>query len=95
MAAYALVELEVTDPETYETYKQQVPATIAAYGGRYLARGGACETLEGDWAPKRIVVLEFPDMGKLKAWHASESYAGPKALRQGAARTRMIAVEGV
>ncbi len=95
MAAYAIVELDVTDPEKFEEYRKQVPATIQAYGGRYVIRGGATETLEGDWTPARIVVLEFPDIAALKAWYGSEMYAGPKAMRLGAARARMIAVEGV
>ena len=95
MAAYLIVELDITDLETFEAYRKQVPATIEAYGGRYVIRGGAAETLEGDWDPARIVVLEFPDMTTLKAWYGSEMYAGPKALRLGASKARMIAVEGV
>ena len=81
MAAYAIVELDVTDPEKFEEYRKQVPATIQAYGGRYVIRGGATETLEGDWTPARIVVLEFPDIAALKAWYGSDIYAGPKTMR--------------
>jgi len=95
MPAYAIVELEVTDPEEFESYKALVPPTIEAYGGRYLVRGGANETMEGDWDPARIVVLEFPDMAALKAWHGSDIYAEPKAMRFRAAKSRMVAVEGV
>ncbi len=95
MAAYAIVELDVTDPEEFEEYKTKVPATIEAFGGRYLVRGGAAETIEGDRRPGRVVVIEFPDMAALKAWHASDIYAEPKAQRFRAATTRMIAVEGV
>ena len=59
MPAYFIVDLEVTDPAGFEEYRQLVPATIQQYGGRYVVRGGATETLEGDWQPKRVVVLEF------------------------------------
>jgi len=95
MPAYAIVEVEVTDPEAFEAYKAKVPGTIEAHGGRYLVRGATTECMEGDWNPARVVVLEFPDMATLKAWHGSEMYAEPKAMRLRAATSRMIAVEGV
>lgn len=95
MAAYVIAQIEVTDPTQFEAYRQQVPATIAAYGGRYIVRGGASETLEGTWQPKRIVVLEFPDRARAKAWWSSQEYAPVRAVRQGAARTELIAIDGV
>ena len=95
MAAYIIVHIEVTDPETFETYRQQVPAIIERHGGEYLVRGGAMEVLEGDWPLPRVVVLKFPSMDQAKAWHASAEYEGPKALRQSASKGNMIVVEGV
>ncbi|HEX8072013.1 MAG TPA: DUF1330 domain-containing protein [Pyrinomonadaceae bacterium] len=95
MSAYVVVEVEVLEKERYETYKQMVPPTLAAYGGRFIVRGGAAETLEGDWTPKRLVILEFPSLSQAKAWWDSPEYAEAKALRQATARTRMIVVEGV
>lgn len=95
MAAYVIAQIEVTDPAQFEAYRQQVPATIAAYGGRYLVRGGESETLEGTWNPKRIVVLEFPDRATAKAWWSSQAYAPVKAIRVAAARTELIAIDGV
>ena len=95
MAAYIIVQIEVTDPETFETYRQQVPAIIERHGGEYLVRGGAMEVLEGDWPLPRVVVLKFPSMDQAKAWHASAEYKGPKALRQSASKGNMIVVEGV
>ena len=95
MSAYIAVEIEVIDREHYERYKEMAPASIAQYGGRYLVRGGRCETLEGDWAPTRFVVLEFPDVARARAWWSSEEYREAKALRQRVARTRMILVDGV
>lgn len=95
MPAYVVVEVEVQDAERYETYKPMVPPTLAAYGGKFVVRGGATETLEGDWSPKRLVIFEFPSVERAKAWWGSEEYAEAKALRQATARTRMIVVEGV
>ncbi len=95
MAAYVIVEIEVTDLQLYEEYRRQVPPSIEKYGGRFLARGGRAERLEGDWDPKRIVVLEFRDLATAKAWYESAEYAGPKKIRQQSSRARMIAVEGL
>ena len=65
------------------------------YGGRFIVRGGKTETLEGDWAPKRFVVVEFPSVDQAKAWWASPEYAEAKALRQATSETQMIVAEGV
>ena len=67
MAAYVIADIEVIDTVGYEEYRQKAPATISAYGGRYVARGGATEVLEGTWTPRRCVILEFPSMVQLKA----------------------------
>lgn len=95
MAAYIIVDVEITDPVNYAAYIRVVPPTIAAYGGRFLVRGGKTETLEGSWIPKRIVVLEFPSVEHARAWWDSEEYRHPKGLRQSASITDMILVEGV
>jgi len=95
MAAYIIVDVEITDPVNYAAYVRVVPPTIAAYGGRFLVRGGKTETLEGSWIPKRVVVLEFPSVEHAQAWWDSEEYRHPKALRQSASITDMILVEGV
>lgn len=95
MAAYVIVEIDITDPATYEEYRQSAGPTVRAYGGKYLVRGGAAETLEGDWQPKRIVVLEFEHVERARAWWSCEEYREPKKLRQKSAVTKMILVEGV
>ncbi len=95
MAAYVIVDLTVTDLPTMEEYRQQVPATVAKYGGRFLVRGGAHQTVEGDWKPNRVVVLEFPSMEQAKRWYDSEEYRDPKAMRLRAGRANLIMVEGV
>jgi uncharacterized protein (DUF1330 family) len=95
MPAYIIVEIDVTDPVGYEEYKQQAGATVEQYGGKYLVRGGATETLEGDWQPKRIVILEFDSTERARAWLNSEEYREPRKMRQRTAKTKMILVEGV
>ena len=95
MPAYVVVEITVKDAETYERYRQLAPPSIAAYGGRYLVRGGKTEMLEGSWLPPRFVILEFPNAQQARAWWESPEYAPAKALRQECAGTEMILVEGV
>jgi uncharacterized protein (DUF1330 family) len=95
MAAYVIADVEVTDPARYAEYRNKVPATVAAYGGRFLVRGGPHQVAEGSWHPHRVVVLELPSMEQARRWYESEDYRGPKALRQAAARTDVIFVEGV
>lgn len=94
MSAYILVDITINDPQTYERYKLLTPASIAAYHGKYLVRGGRTEVLEGDWEPSRLVILEFPGVEEAKAWWESEEYAAAKALRQSCAATEMLLVEG-
>ena len=95
MSAYVIVQVEIHDAATYERYKTLAPPAIAAYGGRYIARGGATEALEGDWAPSRLVILEFPDMDTARAWWASPEYAEAKAMRHASARSEMLLVQGL
>ena len=95
MPAYVIVDISISDPDTYERYKQLAPPSIAEHGGRYIARGGATMVLEGEWAPERLVILEFPTAAQAEAWWASESYAEAKALRQSCASSRRVLVEGL
>ncbi len=95
MAAYVVVDVEVRDKDQYEDYKRMVPPTLTPYGGRFIVRGGAAEALEGEWSPKRMVIVEFPSVEHAKAWWSSEEYAEAKALRQATADTRMIVVAGI
>jgi len=78
VAAYIIVEIEVTDPVGYEDYKKQAAATVHKYGGKYIVRGGKTEVLEGDWQPKRIVILEFPTMERAREWLNCEEYREPE-----------------
>jgi len=95
MAAYVVVDVDVQDPVRYEEYRKTVLPTLQAYGGRFLARGGKVEVLEGTWAPKRLVIVEFPDAATAKKWWSSPEYANPKAVRQSASETDMLIVEGI
>lgn len=95
MTAYVIVDIEVTDPVRYKEYKTQAERTVELYGGQYIARGGRTETLEGGWAPRRLVILQFDSLEQAKAWHASPEYSGPRSLRDATARSRMVVIEGV
>lgn len=95
MAAYLLVNIEVTDPVGFEEYRKVVGATIAAHGGRYIARGGITQVLEGDWTPKRVVMLEFPDIARLRAWYDSPEYRALIELRQRTSYSDLVIVDGV
>jgi uncharacterized protein (DUF1330 family) len=90
MPAYLIARVNVTDPAKYENYKALAPAAIAKYGGKYLARGGATETMEGDSETRRLVILEFPDMAAARTF-----YAAAKAERAGAADGQFVIVEGL
>lgn len=95
MAVYVINEVEVLDPAGFEEYWLAAPATVAAFGGRYLARGGAVELLEGDRVSPRVVVLEFESIATAKAWLDSPEYRPAREVRHRTARTRMIAVQGL
>ncbi|MAO90469.1 MULTISPECIES: DUF1330 domain-containing protein [unclassified Hwanghaeella] len=95
MKAYFIANIAVTDPETYKSYTAQAPATIEAHGGRYLVRGGAHETMEGDWKPNRIVVLEFPDMATAKGWYNSPEYQEIVGIRHASTTGSSILIEGL
>ena len=82
MPAYVIVETDVRDPARYERYEAAASASIAAAGGRYLARGGALAVLEGDWHPERLVVLEFDDLEAAKRWYDSPGNAEARQLRE-------------
>ncbi len=95
MSAYLIAEVEVTDPGTYEEYRGQVAATVERYGGRFLVRGGAIHELEGEWTPKRLVVIEFSDMASLREWYQADEYQRLKRIRQRSSTATVLAVEGV
>ena len=95
MSAYVIVDIIVNDPDNYEDYKKLAPPAIAAYGGKYIARGGKSEILEGSWTPERVVILEFESIENAKKWIDSPEYREARALRHRYASSNMIVVEGL
>ena len=95
MPAYIIVDVTIHNPEGYEDYKKLTPASLENYEGKFIVRGGLAETLEGDWQPGRMVVLDFPTAAQAKAWWSSPEYTPAKELRQQNAMTKMILVEGI
>ena len=95
MAAYVILNIEVTDPVRYEEYKRAASESIAKRGGKYLVRGGKQEPLEGAWDLDRVVVLEFESAALAREWWSSEDYTRAKAIRMKAARVKAVLVEGV
>ena len=95
MPGYVIADVEVTNPELFEEYRKLVPATVEAFGGKYIVRGGTSEVAEGDWTPNRTVIIEFESFEQAKAWHSSEMYAGPKQMRIDSTNSSVIIVEGL
>jgi uncharacterized protein (DUF1330 family) len=96
MPAYVIGDVrDARDEEALAEYRRRNTDSVVRHGGRFVARGGAVELLDGDWDTRRIVVIEFPDMAAARDWYESEDYAPLKALRQSASDTNIILVEGV
>jgi uncharacterized protein (DUF1330 family) len=94
MTAYVIADIDIHDQDAYREYSALVPDTLRPYGGRFLVRGGAFETLEGDWRPRRVVVLEFPSADHARRWYGSQEYAAPMAMRHRASTGKLVLVEG-
>lgn len=95
MSAYLIADVNVENADTYAEYRRQVLPLIERHGGKFIVRGGANETLEGDWRPARLVIIEFPNMAVLKQWYGSPECKKLIDLRQDASSGSLVAVEGV
>jgi len=95
MPAYVFANVRVSDPAGYEQYKQMVPAIIEEFGGRYLARGGRAEVMEGDMQSGRMIILEFPSYEHAQRWYSSAEYAAARQMRQACSQGDLIIIEGV
>ena len=95
MAAYLISDVSVRNAEAFQTYRTRAAASIAQYGGRYLVRGGAIETLEGGWVPRTIIVVEFADLDRARAWYRSPEYAFALSVRDEALDRNRILVDGI
>lgn len=95
MPAYVIAEVRIRDAAAVEAYRSRAAASIAQYGGRYLARGGTVEALEDEWRPNRIVIVEFPDIERARAWYRSPEYAAALQIRDAALTRNLILVDGI
>ncbi|PUZ23472.1 DUF1330 domain-containing protein [Chitinophaga parva] len=95
MPAYVIIEVTILNPELIKQYQALAPATLAPFGGRYIARGGHNTTLEGGWEPQRMTLIEFPSVENAKAWWHSDAYSQARATRKDAATMRMVITEGL
>jgi uncharacterized protein (DUF1330 family) len=94
MSAYLISTIEIKDPAGYEEYRKLVGAPLAQYGGKFLVRGGQIEHMEGEWRPKRVVVVEFESLDKARAFHQSPEYAEAMKIRQRTSVSSVIIVQG-
>jgi uncharacterized protein (DUF1330 family) len=95
MVAYVISDVEPRDAALVERYRALAQASIARYGGHYIVRGGTIESMEGDWSPKLLVIVEFPDMDRAHQWYRSEAYAEALTVAERALVRNLIFVEGV
>ena len=95
MSAYVIFDVEIRDMNKYQEFIKGVKPAIDAAGARYLARGGAHKVYEGDWVPRRIVVLEFPSVNAWEAFYNGPTYQGLKAVRDQCSSARLVSVEGL
>jgi uncharacterized protein (DUF1330 family) len=95
MPAYLISDVSIRDNQAFQVYRTRAAASIAKYGGRYLVRGGAIEPLEGNWSPKTIIVVEFPDIERARAWYRSPEYAAALEVRDEALSRNLILVDGI
>jgi len=95
MTAYVIVDIDVHDPVGYDEYKKLAPAAVELYGGKYIARGGKTETLEGDWVPSRLVILQFESSEQAKKWLNSPEYSEVKKMRHQTTNSKMVVIEGL
>jgi uncharacterized protein (DUF1330 family) len=95
MPAYLISTIEIPDPAAYEEYRKLVAPVLQKFGGKFLARGGKIDYLEGDWQPKRVVIVEFESLDKARAFSDSSEYAPAKAARHRASVSSVLVVEGI
>ena len=95
MTAYVILDINVTDPDQYEGYKNLATPTVGLYGGKYIARGGKVETVEGNWSPSRLVIIQFESVDQAKNWLNSPEYGKAKEIRHQASISKVIVLEGL
>lgn len=93
MPALLLADIEVNDPQDYAAYRAANPAIVEKFGGRYIAVGGEVKVIEGDWKPRRTIIIEFPDLAAIHAFYDSEEYVELRKIRWRSADSRLVAFE--
>ena len=95
MSAYVITDVEITDASLYGQFLEQVTTTVDSHGGRFVARGGGTDVIEGDWTPRRIAILEFGNTERVKAWLGSPEYTALDGIRTKSSNINMVVVEGL
>jgi uncharacterized protein (DUF1330 family) len=95
VTTYVIFDVDITDPTRYREFMSAVKPALEMAGAKYLARGGPHKVHEGDWQPRRIVLLEFPSVAAWEAFYNGPTYQGLKAIRDACSSARLVAVEGV
>ena len=94
MPAYVVIDIKVSEPAKMQQYRALADIAVARFGGRYLARGGKTELIEGDWQPERLVIMEFPSPQVARSFYDSPEYVAARKAREGAAHFDMLVIEG-
>jgi uncharacterized protein (DUF1330 family) len=95
MAAYVIFDVDISDPKRYQEFMSGVKPALEMAGAKYLARGGAHKVYEGDWEPRRIVLLEFPSVADWESFYNGPTYRGLKSVRDACSSARLVSVEGL
>ena len=95
MAAYVIVDVEITDADLYGQFMKQVTGTVASHGGKFVARGGSLEVVLGGWAPKRVAIMQFDSLDQVRGWLTSPEYTALDDMRSKSSNINMVIVEGL
>ena len=95
MTAYVIVDVEITDANLYGQFMQQVTPTVESHGGKFVARGGSLEVVLGNWAPKRVAILQFDSLDQVRGWLSSPEYTALDDMRSKSSNINMVIVEGL
>ena len=95
MSAYVIFDVDIWDPKRYQEFMGKAKPALEAAGGRYLARGGEHKVIEGDWQPRRLVLIEFPSVAKAEEFYHSDLYQGYKSIRDECSSGHVVVVEGI
>ena len=95
MPAFVITDVEITDASLYGQFLERVTSTVEAHGGKFVARGGRLEVIQGDWTPQRLAILEFDNLQQINAWLNSPEYTALDDIRSRSSKVNMVVVEGL